>query len=196
MNVVQDTNINTNIKIIRLGTLGPSGTSSELAAKFYIENFIKQKRSKIFLFDRFEDCLENLKNNLLDYVVVPHAYEGIKDFYMSPYIDLLGLFRYDTPMYGLAVRKDFNFHPSLLDTEVIVSHSAPEKLIKFFLDKDVKILKVNSTSTAAKLVKDGFYNIAITNDKARENNDLKFVYKFKKIPMSWSVFGRREKDEQ
>lgn len=181
------------IKTLKIGTLGPTGTSSEFATKLFMNNYLFNQRvdSEILLFNTFEESMDNLTNGLLDYIIVPHAYGRINEFYMRPDIDLIQLFRCDTPMYGLAVRKGFTFHKELLDLETIVSHPAPVSLFKYFLGKNAKIQTVNSTSVAARLVNECVYNLAITNAVAKEKYNLDFVYKFKNIPMSWSVFGRR-----
>ncbi|MBE5101503.1 prephenate dehydratase domain-containing protein [Priestia aryabhattai] len=185
--------IQTPLKTIKVGTLGPSGTSSEFAANLFMDNYLFNQGifSELILFQTFEESMENLEKGLLDYIIVPHAYGGINEFYMKSNIDLIQLFRCDTPMYGLAVRKGFPYHKELLDSETIVSHPAPINLLKYFLNTNAKIHTVNSTSVAASLVKESVYNIAITNEVAKQKYDLDFVYQFKNIPMSWSVFGRR-----
>ncbi|MCY9074127.1 prephenate decarboxylase, partial [Bacillus inaquosorum] len=129
-----------------------------------------------------------------EYTIVPHAYDGIKHFYMRPDLQLLQIFRCDTPMYGLAVRPDFEFSDDMLDTSVIVSHPSPINLIKYFTRKEVRFKLVNSTSQAARKVKEGLYDIALTNELARQKYGLTFVKTFKSIPMSWSLFGKGDVD--
>lgn len=191
INVDQNTLLND--EFITIGTLGPLGTSSEFAAKSFIEQHFKNAPNyKVSLHETFENCIELLVNKKLDYVIVPHAYEHINNFYMMANVKLIEIFRCDTPLYGLAVRKDFQFQESMLSNKQIVSHPAPISLIKHFLNKEVKFSLVNSTSIAAKLVKNRAYDLAITNDVARAECNLVFVQKFKEIPMSWSLFGREE----
>lgn len=187
----------TKINTLKIGTLGPSGTSSEFAAKQFASNYLATQGflSELSLFNTFEESVVELENGLLDYIIVPHAYGKINDFYMKPNIDLIQLFRCDTPMYGLAIRKGFLYDDELLDSAVIVSHPAPVNLVKYFLNKSSNIELVNSTSVAAKLVNEGVYDLAITNFAAKEKYNLDFVYQFKNIPMSWSVFGRSQLDE-
>lgn len=177
---------------LRIGTLGPSGTSSEYATKIFAQNYLSNQgiTSDVLLFNTFEESMDALQQDLLEYMIVPHAYSGINEFYMRQDINLLQLFRCDTPMYGLAVRKGFEFSTELLHSEVIVSHPAPINLIKYFLRTTATIKIVNSTSVAAQLVNEGVFNIALTNAVARDKYNLEFVCEFKHIPMSWSVFGK------
>ncbi|MDP5274283.1 bacilysin biosynthesis protein BacA [Chengkuizengella axinellae] len=120
-------------KVISVGTLGPEGTSSEYAAIAFSNNYLANQgyKSDIVLSDTFEESLTKLVDRTLDYVIVPHAYDGIKNFYMRPEIDLFQLFRCDTPMYGLAVRPDYHFHYDSLDNETVVTHPAPINLVKY-----------------------------------------------------------------
>lgn len=148
--------------------------------------------SKLSLHDTFESCIEKTLQSPLEYTIVPHAYDGIKHFYMRPDLQLLQIFRCDTPMYGLAVRPGFKYTDDMLDKTVIVSHPSPINLIKYFTRKDVTFDLVNSTSAAAKRVKDGLSDIALTNELARQKYGLHFVKTFKSIPMSWSLFGKGE----
>lgn len=181
-------------KLITINTLGPEGTSSEYAAKNFITNFtlLQGVNSKLSLYDTFESCIEKTLQSPLEYTIVPHAYDGIKHFYMRPDLQLLQIFRCDTPMYGLAVRPGFEYTDDMLEQAVIVSHPSPINLIKYFTRKDVTFDLVNSTSAAAKRVKDGLSDIALTNELARQKYGLHFVKTFKSIPMSWSLFGKGE----
>ncbi|ARV46143.1 MULTISPECIES: prephenate decarboxylase [Bacillus] len=185
-------------KLITVNTLGPEGTSSEYAAKHFISNFTLQQglNSKLSLHDTFESCIERTLQSPLEYTIVPHAYDGIKHFYMRPDLQLLQIFRCDTPMYGLAVRPDFEFSDDMLDTSVIVSHPSPINLIKYFTRKEVRFKLVNSTSQAARKVKEGLYDIALTNELARQKYGLTFVKTFKSIPMSWSLFGKGDVNDE
>jgi bacilysin biosynthesis protein BacA len=65
-------------KTLTLGTLGPSGTSSEAALKYLISQ-IEQEEINVLvkLFDSFIDLQQALKNEQVDLALVPHAYEKI-----------------------------------------------------------------------------------------------------------------------
>ncbi|MFS0654020.1 bacilysin biosynthesis protein BacA [Bacillus sp. 179-C3.3 HS] len=181
-------------KMFTVNTLGPKGTSSEYAAKHFISHSTTTLgiHTKLSLYDSFEICIEHTLSNALQYTLVPHAYEGIKHFYMRPDLQLLQIFRCDTPMYGLAVRPDFPFQEHMLRHLKIVSHPAPVNLIQYFIHQNAEFELVNSTSTAAQKVRDGEFDIALTNEVARATYGLTFVQTFKSIPMSWSIFGKGE----
>ncbi|MBC3741538.1 bacilysin biosynthesis protein BacA, partial [Bacillus pumilus] len=88
-------------KMFTVNTLGPKGTSSEYAAKHFISHSTTTlgTQTKLSLYDSFETCIEHTLSHALQYTLVPHAYEGIKHFYMRPDLQLLQIFRCDTPMY-------------------------------------------------------------------------------------------------
>ncbi|PEF67960.1 bacilysin biosynthesis protein BacA [Bacillus cereus] len=180
--------------VFHVATLGPRGTSSEYAAQSFIHTSIPSVPidNHVHLMATFEECMVPVLEGSIHYAIVPHAYEGIHNFYMHPDLELFQLFRCDTPMYGLAVRSDFDFEDILLESHTIVSHPAPISLLKYYTGKEAVFKEVRSTSIAAELVREKVYDLAITNEIAREQNQLKFMYTFKSIPMSWSVFGRRE----
>ena len=177
---------------IRLGTLGPEGTSSEYVTKKFVKNHLDSNHTEceIKLYDTFEEAREKLIDGSINYIICPHAYKQINDFYMNPFISLIEIFQCDTPMYGVAVRKDYSFENKDLEEQVIVSHSAPLELVTNYLDKKPNFHIVNSTSKAAELISNGDFNLAITNEEAVRKFDLRFVCEFKKISMSWSLFGR------
>ncbi|MBP2847281.1 hypothetical protein J8655_17665 [Dickeya oryzae] len=177
---------------IRLGTLGPEGTSSEYVAKKFIKNHLESNNAEceIKLYDTFEEAREKLLDGSINYIICPHAYKKINDFYMHPLISLIEIFQCDTPMYGVAVRQDYSFENKDLEEQVIVSHSAPLELVINYLGKKANFHIVNSTSKAAELISNGNFNLAVTNEEAVKKFGLKFVYEFKKISMSWSLFGR------
>lgn len=182
---------------IHLGTLGPEGTSSEYVSKKFIKNSLNSNGldCQVKLYETFEEARERLIDGSINYVICPHAYKKINDFYMNPRICLLEIFQCDTPMYGVAVRKDYLFQNRELEEQIIVSHSAPLELVTNYLGKRANFHIVNSTSKAAELVSKGDYNLAITNEEALKKYNLKFVYEFKKIPMSWSLFGIDPKEK-
>ena len=181
-------------KTLTLGTLGPSGTSSEAALKYLISQ-IEQEEINVLvkLFDSFIDLQQALKNEQVDLALVPHAYEKINEFYMQPKFDLGFIFVHPTPVYVLAKRKDQEFK---VTGSRIVTHPAPLPLLSELLPpqyspQEMTVELVNSTSVAAKQVHQGLADLAITNEKAREYYDLEFVSIHGTIPMSWSVFYKK-----
>lgn len=181
------------IPAIKIATLGPSGTSSEYVTKKFIMNYFPDNLTshKIILYETFEKAMGKLVEGSLNYVICPHAYHRINEFYMNPLICLVEIFQCDTPMYGIATRQDYQFKDYHLEEQVIVSHPAPLQLIRNYLGKEPQFSIVDSTSIAAELVANKTYNIAITNEEAAKKFNLKFVHEFNKIPMSWSLFGRK-----
>ncbi|WP_168465564.1 LysR family transcriptional regulator [Aphanizomenon sp. UHCC 0183] len=184
-------------KTLTLGTLGPSGTSSEAALKYLISQIEQEKIKEINvlvkLFDSFIDLQQALKNEQVDLALVPHAYERINEFYMQPKFDLGFIFVCPTPVYGLAKRKDQEF--KVIGSK-IVTHPAPLPLLSELLPlqyspQEMTVELVNSTSVAAKQVHQGLADLAITNEKARQYYDLEFVSIYGTIPMSWSVFYKK-----
>ncbi|MGW4565442.1 hypothetical protein ACWEN3_24455 [Streptomyces sp. NPDC004561] len=177
---------------ITLGTLGPEGTSSEYIARAMSRALGARGGFRILLENTYEQCVESLTEKRVDLVLVAHAYPGINAFYMNPELKPALVFRGSTPEYGLATRTDFAYHEELLYSDTVVSHPAPIPLLHHHFQRPVNLVTATSTSQAAGDVADGRYNIAITNEEAVKQHNLKFVYKFARIPMTWTVFSRRK----
>jgi prephenate decarboxylase len=176
---------------VRLGTLGPEGTSSEYIAQSVSDCIGGNQGFKIDLSDTFEQCLDALTDDRLDLVLVPHAYSNINIFYMHPGLTPALVFRGSTPEYGLATRSGFAFEEELLYSDTVVSHPAPIPLLRYYFDRPISVALAASTSQAASEVASGRHNIALTNEQAARQYDLKFVYRFSRIPMTWTVFSKR-----
>ncbi|MEV7597159.1 hypothetical protein AB0O91_07170 [Kitasatospora sp. NPDC089797] len=177
----------------KLGTLGPEGTSSEYIAEQLSRCFDGNARSfHIVLEETYEECLDGLAAGRLDLVLVAHAYANINAFYMNPRLEPAAVLRGSTPEYGLATRHDFDYDEEMLFTDTVVTHPAPVPLLGYHFDRPVKHETVTSTSKAAGHVAEGSYNIAITNEQAAQQHNLKFVYRFERIPMTWTVFSKRK----
>ncbi|MFJ8659921.1 hypothetical protein [Streptomyces sp. NPDC093795] len=177
---------------VAIGTLGPKGTSSEHIARLMLHCVGDPESCRIVLKDTFEQCMDALVGARIDLALVPHAYSHINAFYMHPALEPVSLFHGSTPEYGLAARADFSFDEELLSTEVVATHPAPVPMLRHHFDRPVKLATVSSTSQAADHVASGLYNIALTNEQAVEEYNLKFVYRFSRIPMTWTVFARRK----
>ncbi|MFK0259470.1 hypothetical protein [Streptomyces sp. NPDC090445] len=178
-------------KSVKLGTLGPRGTSSEYIAQSMSHSLGDRGSLRIVLKDTYEGCMEALSEGQVDLALVAHAYPRINAFYMNPRLEPAIVFRGNTPEYGLATRSDFDFDEDMLFRETVVSHPAPVPLLRYHFDRTVHVATSNSTSQAARDVADGRYDIAITNAQAARQHNLKFVYKFSRIPMTWTVFSRK-----
>ncbi|MFF2331293.1 MULTISPECIES: hypothetical protein [unclassified Streptomyces] len=177
---------------VSLGTLGPEGTSSEYVAQLMSSALGDRGDFRIVLADTYEQCMDALTAARVDLALVAHAYPSINSYYMNPELEPAIVFRGSTPEYGLATRSDFVFHEELLYSDTVVSHPAPVPLLGYHFDRPVKLASATSTSQAAGEVADGLYNIAITNEQAARRHNLKFVYTFSRIPMTWTVFSRRK----
>ncbi|WP_157087533.1 LysR family transcriptional regulator [Anabaena sp. CA = ATCC 33047] len=181
-------------KTLVIGTLGPSGTSSDYASSYIVKQLEAENLTgEIQLFDSFPDVKTALLQNQIDLAVVPHAYDSINEFYMEPSFDLGFIFIYPTPVYGLAKKKntDVTFKGAR-----IVTHPAPLPLLSQLLpeSEDQSEIQVDlsaSTSDAAIQVQKGLATLAITNKNAVEAYDLEFISTYGKIPMSWSIFYKK-----
>lgn len=117
--------------VIQIGTLGPSGTSSEAAAAYFIQTNEKSpKRHSITLLNSFQSVLHELIHGELSMALVPHAFHDINLFYINPQVSLYRMFQFDTPAYGLARRRDrvLSQHSCR-----VVSHPAPILLLDSLL---------------------------------------------------------------
>ncbi|KOU66930.1 hypothetical protein ADK55_04990 [Streptomyces sp. WM4235] len=178
-------------RTVKLGTLGPSGTSSEYIAQSMVRTLGNRDCFSIVLENTYEQCMDALATGQVDLALVAHAYPKINAFYMNPILEPAIVFRGNTPEYGLATRLDFDFHEELLFSDTVVSHPAPVPLLQYHFGRPVQLATATSTSQAACDVADGRYNIAITNEQAVREHNLKFVYRFSHIPMTWTVFSRK-----
>lgn len=179
---------------IHIGTLGPSGTSSEAAAAYFIK--IDEKNNKkysITLLSSFQSVLHELIHGELSMALVPHAYRDINQFYINPKVALYRMFLFDTPPYGLARRRDrvLSQHSCR-----IVSHPAPILLLDNLLAQigvsDYEIELVSSTSKAAEEVHENKADLALTNMNAIKKYNLVCCALYGPIRMGWSVFIKKE----
>lgn len=92
--------------IIQIGTLGPSGSSSEAAAAYFIQTEERNLHYSVKLFNSFQLVLHELILGELSVALVPHAYSDINLFYINPKVALDRMFIFDTPAYGLARSRD------------------------------------------------------------------------------------------
>ncbi|MFF3941601.1 prephenate dehydratase domain-containing protein [Streptomyces phaeofaciens] len=174
-----------------VGTLGPPGTSSEVASKRYAIQMTGPDGPPvdIRLFDTYEEAGEALRAREVSHIVVANAYKGIYQFYMDPTVELAGVFVMDTPLYGIAMRRGAGPVP---DVPIIASHPSPEPIIAQLLPDPhatYKVIHHDSTSAAARAVVDGTSDLALTTMPAARLHDLEFISKTRPIRMVWSVFS-------
>ncbi|ANP50045.1 prephenate dehydratase [Streptomyces griseochromogenes] len=175
-----------------VGTLGPPGTSSEVAAKRYAAQMsgLDGPTIDVQLFDTYEKAGEALQARDVTHVVVANAYKEINPFYMDPAVELAGVFVMDTPLYGIAMARGGGPVP---DAPTVASHPSPEPIIAQLLPRrhaTYKVIHHDSTSAAARAVVEGTADLALTTVPAAQLHDLEFISGTRPIRMVWSVFGR------
>lgn len=173
----------------RMATLGPEGTSSELAARNLLELFGEGGSSgdAVRLYPSYEQAAEAVLAGREAAVVVANAYTRINALYMNPALTLAGAFIMDTPCYGVAACAR---SPLPLRVKV-ATHPAPAALIGELLPPSFlleEIVGVTSTSEAARMVAQRKVDLALTNESSARRHNLRFVSRTRPIRMLWSVF--------
>lgn len=172
-----------------VGTLGPSGTSSEQAARYVWTHFAGHQAGdpQIVLYDTYELAAGAVRTGLVGHLVVANAYAGISEFYMDTSLRLAGAFIQDTPRYGIAKAHDHT--PP--DQPVVATHPAPLPLVSQLLPETFgtpDTMLVTSTSAAARAASTRSADLALTTEPAAALYDLEFVSPTRTIRMLWSVF--------
>lgn len=179
------------VKPLEIATLGPSGTSSEASAKYLLFS-LEDKSGKYSLYPSYEEAYESLILGTSNLLLVANAYKGIDKFYMSHDILFLFPFIFETPLYGVAKRR--NEEVDLKRRLVIATHHAPSYLLPWFLsglDVEYEMVFVNSTSEAAAKLQDGKVDLCLTTIHAAEKYNGEFISPMRTILMLWSVFGTK-----
>lgn len=181
----------TKTPLIHVATLGPAGTSSEAAAKYFLS--VVNKSGQYSLYPTYEEAFQELVSGKTNFLLVANAYERIDRIYMSHEVHLLLPFIYETPLYGIAKRPG----DLLSDNQPlkIATHHAPASLIPWFLTDfhyDYEVLFVKSTSEAAIKLKTGEADLCVTTENAAKEYGVTFITKTRPILMLWSVFVRQE----
>jgi prephenate dehydratase len=178
-------------------TLGPAGTSSEAAAWHLWGRYGPAEAAmdpdRVVLLDTYEQCLAALRRGKQTVAVVANAYSGASQFYMDPDVDLWGAFVLDTPRYGIASATPFVPSGSVR----LVTHPAPAPLVGQLFPGPVDRLELvfaSSTSSAAREVRVGRADLALTTEKAAALHQLHFVSRTRTIRMLWSVFRSTSAD--
>lgn len=172
----------------KVATLGPAGTSSELAAKHLIARLpgdsVEQTPA---LFHSYESASRAVLQGSADLLVVANAYANVSEFYMNTELSLVGAYHYRTPQYGIAVVP--GSAPS--GPVRIASHPAPVPLIEQLLPKEMSVKETvltDSTSAAALAARAGRVEAALTTAPSAERYGLAFISETRPIDMLWSVF--------
>ncbi|USX56278.1 hypothetical protein [Lentzea sp. HUAS12] len=173
-----------------VGTLGPAGTSSEVAASLLGSRLaeLEGTASSVSLYDTYEKAGAALRAHEVTHLVVANAYKAIHEFYMDPDFELAGVFVMDTPLYGIARRADTSPLPA---APTIASHPSPVPLIAQLMPAGCAVdgvVHVNSTSAAARAASEGAVDLALTTVPAAALHGLRFISRTRPIRMVWSVF--------
>lgn len=178
---------------LEIATLGPEGTSSEAAVKYFVSSFEDKKDSMYSLYATYEQAFEALLQGKSNLLVVANAYERIDKFYMAPDAQFVLSFIFTTPPYGVA---KLPIHELPRKWKVrIATHHAPSSLIPWFLagqGLEYDIALVTSTSEAALCVQRGDADLCVTNALSAERCGLIFISPTRSISMLWSVFGAKD----
>ncbi|MFC0105626.1 hypothetical protein [Kibdelosporangium aridum] len=172
-----------------VATLGPSGTSSELAAQYLCTLLGDERPDAVVLHDSYEQAHADVVAGRAVRMVVANAYHRVNTFYMDQRLALESAFVLDTPEYGLAAdpSRPVPLHPK------VVTHPAPRDLIRQLTPPGYQagaIVEVGSTSAAAVQVTAGSADLALTTAPAARLHGLRFVSTTRPIRMLWSVFVR------
>ncbi|MFJ6938949.1 hypothetical protein [Streptomyces sp. NPDC101132] len=177
-----------------VGTLGPEGTSSQDAAGFLWNSLPDggpHRPRDVRLFDTYEKAGEALRRGEVSHLVVANAYSGVDRFYMDPELSLAAAFHWETPPYGIA-----SLPSGTQDVSPrVASHPAPVPIVGQLLDASFgtpKISLVTSTSAAARAVREGEADLALTTLPAARLYGLVFISSTRTIQMVWSVFVREQ----
>jgi prephenate dehydratase len=172
-----------------IGTLGPAGTSSEVAAEVLRGKMRlpEEDARRINLYDSYEAAADALRCREVSHLVVANAYAAINEFYMDTRMSLAGVFVMDTPEYGIAGLPG----RAISARPVIATHPAPRPLVDQLLPGGCagsEILQVTSTSAAAKAASEEVTDLALTTAPAAKSYGLEFISPTRTIRMVWSVF--------
>ncbi len=189
---------NANIKI---GTLGPNGTSSEQALKYLISNIPNYSHKIEFekhLMNNFRNVYESLNEGLINYALIPTAYERITDFFWNNnFINNLN-FIFPTPEYGIACKN--NYRPIRNRKIRIACCPAVENIIAYLSngelqDDQIERIKTNSTTEAVICLINDDADLAITNKTSLDiysDRDIKFISKTYNANIVWALFKRKD----
>lgn len=178
-----------------IATLGPAGTSSEMAGRDLARMLGTGSDNAVILCSSYEQARATVLEGRANRLLVANAYHGISEFYMDLCLTLERAFVFDTPLYGLASRRR---SPLPLQC-TIATHPAPHALIKQLIPPGYGISSVDqvlSTSAAAAQVANGGADLALTTEPAARRYGLRFISPTRPIRMLWSVFVPTHDDER
>jgi hypothetical protein len=178
--------------VTAVGTLGPEGTSSQDAAGFLWDRLPDRGPHSplvLRLYDTYEEAGEALVDGRVSHLVVANAYSAVNQFYMDPRVTLAAAFIMETPPYGIASLPG----GTLMNGPTVASHPAPVPIVDQLLDASFGrpvISLTTSTSAAARAVREGEADLALTTVPAARRHGLVLISSTRTIQMVWSVFVR------
>lgn len=171
-----------------IGTLGPAGTSSQLAAAPIAARY----GLRVELFPSFDDVLEHLIERKVELALVPSAYRGLTRFHWHRDLRLRAYFPEATPDYGLAAPADGTVPTagpvsiaSMWEVRWMYDQLIPEDLE----DRDVRWVDADSTQHAAAIVARGGADLALTNAPGRAAHELRWLATRPGAEVIWALFG-------
>ncbi|MGW0547267.1 hypothetical protein [Streptomyces altiplanensis] len=178
-----------------LGTLGPAGTSSELAARF----LAAEHGLSVELFATFDDVFDHLVGRKVEFALVPSAYGGLTRFHWHRDLRLQAFFPQATPEYGIAAGAAGSPAPgdgplvvaAMWEVRRIYAEVVPPEL----RDREVAWVDVSSTQQAAEVVAGGGAQLAVTNAPGVRAQGLSWVARRPGAEIIWTLFGRAEDAE-
>lgn len=181
---------------VKIGTLGPRGTTSEMTSFSLIAALNQSGVSNVqtILYSNFSLVTQALLNDEVDVILIPNAYDRISDIYWDPRMKIDVYFKHETPKYGLYARdSDIDVHRHMIlcamsACTTIIEHLQQSDAI--FADKQVQI--TSSTEEAAKLVAEGMADIAITNELCAGKYGLVSLASEYHVDMLWTVFSLKK----
>lgn len=167
---------------MNVATLGPEGTNSELAAKWYIAQ--RGLRADVILTATPEDSVRCIVEGQADVAIACAVYPRLNHLVFDNLgkVTISDCFRFSTDEMVLARS------PSAAGLTTVLSHPAPRTLIE---GNGYDIRESTSNSAAARACAAGESDGCITTRNAADSNGLVIVRSFGAIPMGWVVLARQ-----
>ncbi|MGW9400955.1 hypothetical protein [Streptomyces sp. NPDC055642] len=173
-----------------LGTLGPAGTSSDLTARY----LAAEHGLSVELFRTFDEVLDQLLSEKLDFALVPSAYAGLTRFHWHRDLRLRAFFPRATPEYGIATGAGGGIPPgggplsvaAMWEVRRIYAEVAPPAL----RGREVHWVDASSTQHAAEIVAAGGARLAVTNAPGVRAHGLRWVATRPGAEILWTLFDR------
>ncbi|GAA4112367.1 MULTISPECIES: hypothetical protein [Streptomyces] len=183
-----------------LGTLGPAGTSSDLAARF----LAAEHGLRVELFATFDDVLRQLLDGVVELALVPSAYGGLTGFHWHRDLRLRAFFPQATPEYGIAsAAAGSGAAAAVPPGEGPVAVAAMWEVRRIYAEvappglagREVVWVDAASTQHAAEILAGGGAELAVTNAPGVRAHGLSWVARRPGAEIIWTLFGRAEGSE-